>query len=183
MNWQEVVTTLGGTAAIAAGVGAFVYWLLKQFLQKTLDEKFAERLEDYRHSHTLALQNEKFRLELYDRRFEIFDSIFPFYDAMVSWKGTPEQREARTRFFRAYHESEFLFSEESGIPALLKKLNDDAAKVIGFKEEKDSFKSDPVLMNRLFMEVQDIQTKGFEEGLARLKAAMHSYLDFSKVYA
>jgi hypothetical protein len=36
-------------------------------------------------------------------------------------------------------------------------------------------------MARLSKESTDIQTFGFEEGLERLKAAMHPYLDFSKL--
>ncbi len=95
---------------------------------------------------------------------------------------TPEQKEARQRFFRAYHESGFLFTKESGIEALLKKLNDDGMKVIGFKEHSDAYKSDPALMIEQFKETTNIQLRVFEEGLAKLRAAMHPYLDFSKVW-
>jgi hypothetical protein len=61
-----------------------------------------------------CIAREKLRLDLYDRRFEIFSSIFDFYNAMISWTGTLEQEEARARFFRAYQESGFLFTRESG---------------------------------------------------------------------
>jgi hypothetical protein len=127
------------------------------------------------------IAREKVRLDLYDRRFEIFTSIFDFYDAMISWKGTPEQKEARDRFFRAYQESGFLFTKESGIEALLKMLNDEGMKVIGFKENSESYKSDPALMVEQFTKITDIQLGTFEEGLAKLRAAMHQYLDFSNV--
>jgi hypothetical protein len=127
------------------------------------------------------IAREKLRLDLYDRRFEIFTSIFDFYDAMISWEGSPEQREARKRFFRAYQESGFLFTRESGIAELLKMLNDEGAKVIGFKEHGDSYKSDPTFMIDQFNKVTDIQLRVFDEGLAKLRAAMHQYLDFSKV--
>jgi hypothetical protein len=127
------------------------------------------------------IAREKLRLDLYDRRFEIFTRIFDFYSAMISWKGTAEQEEARTKFFRAYQESGFLFTEESGIPALLKSLNDDAAKVIGFKEHGAELKSDPAFLIDQFSKTTDIQLRVFEEGLAKLRAAIHPYLDFSKV--
>jgi hypothetical protein len=100
---------------------------------------------------------------------------------MISWKGMPEQEQARRRFFRAYQESGFLFSAESGIPALLKSLNDDGAKVIGFKEHGASLKSEPELLVDQLKQTTYIQTFGFEEGLARLRAAMHQYLHFSDV--
>jgi hypothetical protein len=127
------------------------------------------------------IAREKLRLDLYDRRFEIFTSIFDFYNAMISWTGTPEQEEARTKFFRAYQESSFLFREESGIPALLKSLNDDGAAVIGFKEQGDSLKSDPESLIDQLKKTTYIKTYGFEEGLAKLRAAMRQYLDFSRV--
>jgi hypothetical protein len=97
---------------------------------------------------------------------------------LISWHGSPEQVAARTRFFRAYQESGFLFAKNSGIEELLKKLNEEAAKVIGFKEHSEKFKSDPALMMRLFNETTDIQTKVFSDGLAQLKRAMSEYLNF-----
>lgn len=172
-----VLPVLGGGAIIVASIGAFLYWLM----QKSIDARFARGMEDYRHSHAAQLQHEKLRLDLYDRRFEIFDSIFDFYDAMISWEGTLEQKEARKRFFRAYQESGFLFTKESGIPDLLKSLNDDAMKVIGYKEHRDSYKSDPALSLQLFKEATEIQTHVFDVGLIKLRVAMFQYLDFTKI--
>ena len=54
-------------------------------------------------------------------------------------------------------------------------------KVIGFKENSQNYKSDPDLMIEQHQMATDIQLKTFEEGLAKLRAAMHPYLDFSKV--
>jgi len=127
------------------------------------------------------IAKEKLRLDLYDRRFEIFTSIFDFYDAMIAWNGTPEQQNVRKRFFRAYQESCFLFTKESGIEALLKMLNDEGNKVIGFKENRESYKSDPAFLIDQFNKSTDIQLRVFDEGLAKLRAAMQQYLDFSKV--
>jgi hypothetical protein len=131
----------------------------------------------------VRIAREKLRLDLYNRRFEIFTSIFDFYNAMISWKGegTPEQQEARTKFFRAYQESGFLFSAESGIEPLMKKLNDAGAQVIGYKEFKDNYKSDPAFAMEQFKKANHIQLHVFDEGLAKLKAAMHPYLHFSDV--
>ena len=120
------------------------------------------------------------RLDLYDRRFRIFSSIFDFYEVMISWEGTPQQKEARDRFFRAYQESGFLFTKESGIEALLKMLNDEGKKFIDFKENSDKYKGDPALMIEQQKKTTD-QTWVFDEDLAKLRAAMHPYLDFSKV--
>jgi hypothetical protein len=182
MGWWDTLTkfvlpALGGGAIIIAGVGGFFYWLM----QKSIDARFARGMEDYRHAHAAQLQHEKLRLDLYNRRFEIFDSIFDFYDAMISWEGTTEQKEARKRFFRAYQESEFLFTKESGIPDLLKRLFDDAMKVIGYKENRESYKSDPAFSLQLFNEVTNIKMRVFDKGLTKLRAAIFQYLDFTKI--
>jgi hypothetical protein len=156
-------------ATIIAAIGAVCVTAYFAWHQKNIAKEQAD------------IARNKLCLDLYDRRFEIFSSIFDFYDAMISWKGTPEQQEARKRFFRAYQESCFLFTKESGIEALLKMLNDEGLKVIGFKENSDHYKSDPKLMIEQLKKTADIQTWIFEDGLARLKAAIHPYLDFSKV--
>lgn len=88
-----------------------------------------------RHQRKIASEQahtakEKLRYDLFNRRLEIFSSIFPMYHAIIGWEATPEQVAAKERFFKAYQESAFLFKEESGIQQLLKDLNDDAAKVI-----------------------------------------------------
>jgi hypothetical protein len=160
--YQPIATTVAALAAV--GVTGYFAWH-----QRAIAREQAR------------IAREKLRLDLYDRRFEIFISIFDFYDAMISWKGTPEQQEARTKFFRAYQESGFLFTKESGIETLLKTLNDEGMKVIGFKEHSDSYKSDPALMIDQFNKASDIQLRVFDEGLAKLRAAMHQFLDFSKV--
>jgi hypothetical protein len=152
-----IATIIAAVAAVS--VTAYFAWHQKKIA------------EDQAH-----IARDKLRHDLYDRRFEIFSSIFDFYDAMISWKGTPEQNEARQRFFRAY-----LFTKESGIQALLKTLNDESAKVIGFKEHPDLYKYDPALMIEKHQEITSIQLTVFDDGLAKLRAAMHQYLDFSKV--
>jgi hypothetical protein len=127
------------------------------------------------------LAKEKLRYDLFDRRLNIFISIFDFYHAMISWSGSPEQIAARERFFRAYQEAHFLFKKESGIVPLLKDLNDQGAKVIGFKEHGDNLKVDRDLCMRTFMETQEIQTSYFESALTKLRDAVSKYLNFHDI--
>ena len=122
----------------------------------------------------------KLRYDLYTRRFEIFNAIFPFYYAMISWEGTPEQRKAKDKFFWAYQESCFLFTKDSGIEDLLKKLKEEGLKYIHLKEDKDKYKSDPNLILHQVEETKRILNE-FEAGLAMLRAAMYPYLDFSQI--
>jgi len=127
------------------------------------------------------LARDELRRDLYRRRFEIFTSIFDIYYAMISWEDTPEQKAAHQRLFMAYHESSFLFPKESGIPDLLKKLNDDCNKVINYKNNPDKHKDDSALRQEQFKEVTTIQFIGFVKGLDDLKTAIQPYLDFSRI--
>ena len=60
-------------------------------------------------------------------------------------------------------------------------LNDEGMKVIGFKEHPDTYKGDPARLIEQFEKVSNIQLRVFEQRLAQLRAAMHPYLDFSKI--
>jgi hypothetical protein len=175
--YQLVLTLLGGWTVILGVAGGFFYWLS----QRAIESRFQRAMEDYRHSHSEALQNEKLRLDLFNRRFAIFDRIFDFYSAMFRWTGSDEQKSIQTQFFRSQHEAVFLFSEESGIPALLKSMDEKSRKVIAFKENPEAFKSDPVFFRKLESEVRDIIARTFEEDFLKLKVAIRPYLDFSKI--
>lgn len=166
---QPIATILASFAAVLASFAAVAVTAFFGYHQREIAREQAR------------IAREKLRLDLYNRRFQVFTSIFDFYDAMIAWEGKPEQKEAQRRFFRAYQESGFLFAQESGIETLLKFLNDEGAKVIGFREHSDSFKSDPALMIDQINKTTDIQIRVFDEGLTRLRAAMHPYLDSSKV--
>jgi hypothetical protein len=127
------------------------------------------------------IANERIRLDLYNRRFEIFTGIFDMYEVMISWKATPEQIAVRSKFFRAYQEAGFLFRKESGIEELLKTLNDDVNSVIAMKENPDLYKYDMKIHQEKFQEMNKIQTTGFDRGLSQLKAAMAEYLNFDNI--
>jgi hypothetical protein len=127
------------------------------------------------------LAREKLRHDLFERRWNVFSSIFDYYYAIISWSGTSEQLAARDRFFKAYQESRFLFSKQSGIEGIMKELNEKGGKVIGFKENQQDFRADMDTNIKFFNEVQKIQTFDFEEGLTKLKSAMAEYLNFHEI--
>ncbi|MEJ0027662.1 MAG: hypothetical protein WDN01_16680 [Rhizomicrobium sp.] len=131
--------------------------------------------------HQKTIAEQKLRFDLFGRRLAIFDSIFDYWDAMVSWKGTPEQEAAKRRFFHAYQESKFLFSNKSEIESLLKGLNEKGGRVIYFKENPELYVADPAFYHKKFEEIQDIQLNDFENGLLRLKEAIAPYLNFHDV--
>jgi hypothetical protein len=158
-----------------------MYEILKDFagpVAATIAAVAAVRVTAHFAGEQARLASEKLRYDLFDRRLSIFNSIFDFYNAMITWQGTLEQIAARDRFFRAYQESGFLFEKESGIEALLKDLNDKGSKVIGFKEIGKDLASDPATYVKYHTESSEIMTTEFEVGLAKLKTAMAEYLNF-----
>ena len=158
-----VATVIGASAAV------FVTWRLG-----LRQAEIAQQQAD--------LAREKLRHDLYNRRFEIFTSIFDYYNAMISWTEapTPEQQAARQRFFRAYQSPPSCLGRKSGIPDLLKMLNDKGNEVIGHKENPGIYAGDPASVIEQHKKVTEIQLRVFDQGLAQLRAAMHPYLDFSK---
>ena len=70
----QVLKDFAGPAAaiIASGVAVFVTYRLGR--------------------EQARLSREKLRLDLYERRWKIFKSIFDFYYVMIAWTGTDEQK-------------------------------------------------------------------------------------------
>jgi hypothetical protein len=171
---------IGVDYAVFKEIGGPIATIIAAFAAVSVTAYFA------RHQRRIAAEQahvakEKLRYDLFDRRLEIFSSIFAMYHAIIGWEGTPEQIAAKEKFFKAYQESGFLFKEQSGIQTLLGELNADAQKVIGFKELNSDLSQDRVLFLKLFNEVQDIQLKKFPAGLEKLRLAMADYLNFHSI--
>src|ERR1700751_907303 len=101
----------------------------------------SQRITQQQIQSAQAIEATRIRLSLYDKRFKVYISIFDFYNALLDWKATDEQREVQRQFFRAYQEAGFLFSEESGIEDALKRVHEGSAKVIGFKQYGEDYKA------------------------------------------
>jgi hypothetical protein len=124
------------------------------------------------------IADDKLRFDLYSRRFAMVDGIFDAYYAMFSWSGTPEQEVVKIKFMKLYHESQYLFTKNSGIESLLDQLNKDFHKVIDFKETDLKAKDDLQLYLKQHWDSGYIQTHGFTDGLEQLKTALYPYLYF-----
>lgn len=83
---------------------------------------------------------EKLRLDLYDRRFRIYESALTLYGLIFHGNPSPttsdqrrispELRSALYDFRMKAAEGQFLFSRESGVPELLQQFSEDAFKVV-----------------------------------------------------
>ncbi len=87
---------------------------------------------------------EKLRLDLYNRRFEVYSRTLDFYHALLEWKPTeqeksetslrdsPELRTAQRAFIKASREARFLFDAVSGIQNQLEQMHNDSIAIIGY---------------------------------------------------
>jgi hypothetical protein len=80
---------------------------------------------------------EKLRLDLYNRRFDVYLSALDFMQSLMVWaEVAPDQRIAkRLQFIRSMRESRFLFADDLRILRLLEEFHGHSFKVTGFQEE------------------------------------------------
>jgi hypothetical protein len=122
----------------------------------------------------------KLRLDLYDKRFAIYETTLSFYQALG---GEPKalQTEAFTSvhrsFSKAHRESQFLFDDDSGVFELLGKLNLDAYKIIASKTRAREMAGEHAI--KLVAEANDVYAK-IEKSVNDLERAISPYIRFNK---
>jgi len=79
---------------------------------------------------------EKLRLDLYDRRFEIYTKTLDWYQAVLRFDRSTqgEYNVFEKSFIKVFRESLFLFDNDSGIYELLKDMQQRSCKMIAFRE-------------------------------------------------
>ena len=132
-----------------------------------------------------SFTKEKLRLDLYNKRFDVYEKTLFFYQAITMYDGSrSEDFQAQLRdFSKAMKESQFLFDEGSGIYATLSRLHADSFKVIGFKEGagKEVFDSgDHVAFSKMHTDMQDVLTS-FAFRIDSIEKAIAPYLNFHKI--
>jgi hypothetical protein len=123
---------------------------------------------------------ERLRLDLYNRRFEIYSKVLDFSQALSMWHGTPEQMALRAPFIKAFRESRFLFPRSSGVYNLLEEFQEHAMVVMGFEDLK------PVLqtLDQETMRQYEKRTESqawIMSAFEPLEQKMAPYLDFHKL--
>jgi len=80
---------------------------------------------------------QELRLDLYQRRFEIYLRVIEFHLAFMQWQDEPKLTELHGPFMKAYCESKFLFPKESGIYGFLDEYNLHTSRVRVYKNRGD----------------------------------------------
>jgi hypothetical protein len=93
---------------------------------------------------------EKLRLDLYNRRFDIYSRTLDLLHALETWNPTPSEIKSHSlqdspnldkamgAFTKASRESQFLFEDESGIHKQLEQLHSAAIAIIGSKRDAET---------------------------------------------
>ncbi len=127
------------------------------------------------------LAQTKLRVDMYDRRFEVFSSALDYYLALMFWRSPDEdlerQLDAQRRFVKALNEAPFLFTEKSGVHGIMQEMNALAGQTRGFKEEGHRVQSDPKVYLDWFNEVQTNLLKRLPDLIDRLRIALMPYLN------
>jgi hypothetical protein len=134
---------------------------------------------------------EKLRLDLYNRRFDVFSRTLDFYHALLGWEPTElekrttslreseQLRLAQKAFIKASREAQFLFRDDSGIKTELEQIHKDSIGIIGFKRDTLPKLSGPDIIP--FNEKCDACWKRFHESILSLEEKMSKYLDFHRI--
>jgi hypothetical protein len=121
---------------------------------------------------------EKLRLDLYQRRFEIYLRILEYHWALLDWQGKPEQIASRGPFVRAFCESRFIFPEKSGVYDFLREFNQHALQIVNFKSELDEKGSASPRPNPKLAQLQLDNVKWMFDSPDALQARMAPFLNF-----
>jgi len=134
------------------------------------------------------LNREKLRLDLYNRRFDIYSHTLDLLHALESWNPTaaekgahslqdsPDLDKALKAFTKASRESQFLFADHSGIHENLERLHSAAIALIGFKRDAGPNLTGPDLLGAFADSQQRSETMLKMPPI--LEKAMKKYLDF-----
>lgn len=128
--------------------------------------------------------SEKLRLDLYNRRFDVYGKALTFFQALITYDPATNQDvflEARADFIKACRESRFLFDRTSGVADTLDGIHLESYKVSGFREARSQLAaSDPENFYKMDKEAKDIAL-GLGIRIANLDDAMAPYLNFHQV--
>lgn len=127
--------------------------------------------------------SEKFRLDLYNKRFEIYNRTVRFYQLLMKSNGINDDDvflSARNDFITASRESQFLFSPESGIPDLLLRLNKASFIITGLREtQREMPVEQKIALQKQFGDALML----WNESLEPLEVMMSPYLNYHYAFS
>ena len=178
IEWEALATIGAGVAGagaaiftgiIAVAAAVVVGWRQSEILanQNTILSRQAD------------IGSHAFRQSLFERRYAVFETIFPYFTAIYYWADTPQQRAAADRFLLATHQVHFLFGPETGLVGKFREFKNvaEVAKGHVINEAKARADEQPIDAKG-HDEMMDIFVTKLPALLEDIRAAMMPYLAF-----
>jgi len=141
------------------------------------------------------INREKLRLDLYNRRFDIYLKTLDFWYAMSEWSPTQrekdsaglqdsrELRDCQKAFIKATREAKFLFDDKSGIQMLLEQMHSDAIGIIGYKRDLvPKLGPVPEMIKPSYDQFLERQQR-LDRAIPMLEEKLAPYLDFHSLWS
>lgn len=141
------------------------------------------------HFRQAKTAREKLRLDLYNKRFAIYESALNFYQQLEGYELSEKKAfsSVHRAFIKCMRESKFLFDRQSGIYEILEKMHMDSVRVTSFRDLAEEY-------SRMDEPAQRLKIAGFQKEMIdvlmsfparieNLEAKIAKYLDFHKIVA
>lgn len=130
------------------------------------------------------LAAQKLRLDLYNRRFDIYVAALNFYQALIGSDITDACDAFDVKhlaFIKAFREAQFLFRSGSGVYEVLDDYHKHAMRIIFRKESVNdkAYMSSPEAVIKGSTELQE-SLEIINNGITKLEKALGPYLNFHK---
>ena len=103
----------------------------------------------------MVINRDKLRLDLYNKRFEIYTATLQFYQELTADGVSSETHKS---FIQQKEAAKFLFSQDSSIYQLLHEFHVKSFKVKGYKESAQKLKHSPEILLQLKNESESVIT-------------------------
>ncbi|WP_395670195.1 hypothetical protein [Rhodoferax sp.] len=125
---------------------------------------------------------EKLRLDLYNKRFTIFEVTLNFYQQLLDGRNisAEEMQSLHRKYIGAMIESKFLFSPSTNVYELMKEFNKSAFVIKGSRDVLKTQGIPPELFTQTQKKLTDEQIV-LEAKLSSIEAAISKYLYFGAI--
>jgi hypothetical protein len=132
----------------------------------------------------MKIASTKLRLDLYNKRFAIYQSAFDLYNAHNLHNWNPEVvSDLELQFLKSFRESQFLFDEKHGIYKILETIKKNSTSITIYKKhmiDPDRASKDKSFEDNLHKN-SNMAFSAFHNNLLRLEDKISNYIYFGNI--
>jgi hypothetical protein len=124
---------------------------------------------------------EKLRLDLYEKRFAVYENTLALYRMLISETDLTEKEKAdiQNNFIKSYRESQFLFSEKDGIFRVLGEISSKMPIINNIISISNAYKGNPEMQVKVHNDhLEALQF--LNDSMPALEKKLAKYLNFHK---